>query len=264
MPHEGIEGSVRKVGVQPEEDKGYSWQDTYGDMVTLLLCFFVLLYSFSSLDTQKWEKIVSALSGTGEGAVVTAFDEVSVRQEAIENIDAMVNLDNRGEDESGEAQYPLDMAFDELYKNITEYIRTNELQGELSAIRTESSIVVRFSEMALFDSGEAEILPGNEDVVRHVVTMISENIDAVEMIDIEGHTDNVPISSLRFEDNWDLSAKRATNMLRKVLDMELIDAEKLSATGYAEYHPVASNDTPEGRRLNRRVDFVLQKRDISE
>jgi chemotaxis protein MotB len=79
------------------------------------------------------------------------------------------------------------------------------------------------------------------------------------MVDIEGHTDTVPIHTAEFEDNWDLSVKRATNTLRILLDLAMIDETKLSATGYGEYQPIASNDTPEGRAENRRVDFVLNK-----
>ena len=82
------------------------------------------------------------------------------------------------------------------------------------------------------------------------------------MVHIEGHTDNVPIRNAMFEDNWDLSVKRATNTLRKVLEWGIIDEKMLSAVGYGEYQPIATNDTPEGRQLNRRVDFVLEKAEL--
>ncbi|NCB50689.1 MAG: hypothetical protein EOM54_02230 [Clostridia bacterium] len=264
---------MKKRRGRQEEEHGYNWQDTYGDLVTLLLCFFVLLFSFSSINAEKWEQLVKAFTGASGDTEIVAFDEVSIRDEAIGNIDSMVSDKERDEENEGveeeEAgnvteQDTIDDSFDELYKKITDYIRQNDLEGQLSVSRTEDVIVIRFSEMALFNSGEADILHGNEELVTHVVTIISENMNAIKMINIEGHTDNVPISSLRYEDNWDLSTKRSTNMLREVLDTELIDVEKLSATGYGEYHPVSTNDTPEGRAKNRRVDFVLQKIDVSE
>lgn len=257
---------------QQEEEHGYNWQDTYGDMVTLLLCFFVLLFSFSSINAEKWEQLVKAFSGASGDTEIVAFDEVTIRDEAIKNIDSMVDTKDRDAEKSGAdekdaenvtQQEEIDNSFDELYDKITAYIKLNDLEGQLSISRTDDVIILRFSEMALFNSGEAEILPGNEEIIRHVVEMISENVAAIKMISIEGHTDNVPISSRQFEDNWDLSAKRATNMLREVMDMDLVDAEKISATGYGEYHPIASNDTSEGRAQNRRVDFVLQKEDTS-
>lgn len=259
---------MRKRGRQQEEEHGYSWQDTYGDMVTLLLCFFVLLFSFSSINAEKWKQLVQAFAGSSGDTEIVAFDEITIRNEAIEAIDSMVDTEGRDEEGNEEEKITgldeVNDAFDDLYEKIATYIKINELGSQLSISRTEDVIIIRFSEMALFNSGEAEILPGNEALVKHVVTIISENIDAIEMINIEGHTDNIPISSSRFEDNWDLSTKRATNMLRGVLDTDLIDAEKVSATGYGEYHPVASNDTAEGRAQNRRVDFVLQKLTDSE
>jgi chemotaxis protein MotB len=259
---------LKRRDAQQEEEHGYNWQDTYGDMVTLLLCFFVLLFSFSSINAEKWEQLVKAFSGASGDTEIIAFDEVTIRDEAIKNIDPMVNTSDRSAEDTGAAeedaenvtkQDEINNTFDELYDKITAYIKLNDLEGQLSVSRTDDVIILRFSEMALFNSGEAEILPGNEAIVKHVVEMISENISAIKMISIEGHTDNVPICSQQFEDNWDLSAKRATNMLREVLDTNLVDAEKISATGYGEYHPIASNDTPEGRAQNRRVDFVLQK-----
>jgi chemotaxis protein MotB len=257
---------VKKHEAPQEEDKGYSWQDTYGDMVTLLLCFFVLLFSFSSVNAEKWEKLVAAFSGSSGNTEVAAFDEATIRDDAITSIDAMVDEDNRDDtddtkesEEGNVEQENVNGTFDELYEKITEYIEINDMGGQLSISRTEDVIIIRFSEMALFNSGEAEILPGNENILKHIIEIVSENISAIRMINIEGHTDNVPINSAEFTDNWDLSTKRATNMLREVVDSGLIDVKKLSATGYGEYHPVASNDTEEGRAQNRRVDFVLSK-----
>lgn len=254
---------------EPEEESGgYSWMDTYGDMVTLLLCFFVLLYSFSTLNEQKAQELVSALSGTYGASVIRAFDITSVREEPI-RIDAMINFESRGKeaDEGDSAddyalqklQDQIDEAFDELYQKIVLYIEINGLAGQMSVARTEDVIILRFSEIALFDSGSATIRPESAGILNHFIQIINENIDAISMVNIEGHTDNVPIHTAEFNDNWDLSVKRATNTLRILLETALIEETKLSAIGYGEYQPIASNETPEGRALNRRVDFVLNK-----
>ena len=248
-----------------DEDSGYSWQDTYGDMVTLLLCFFVLLFSFSSINAEKWEQLVKAFTGVSGDTEIVAFDEITIRDDAINNIDPMVSDGNQSEQaDNVTKQDDINDTFDELYERITVYIKTNDLAGQLSISRTDDVIVIRFSEMAIFNSGEADILPGNEETIVHVINIISENISAISMINIEGHTDNVPINSSKFADNWDLSAKRATNMLREVLKTNLIDENKISATGYGEYHPISTNDTAEGRAQNRRVDFVLEKQKVSD
>lgn len=256
---------MKKRGEQQEAEQQYNWQDTYGDLVTLLLCFFVLLFSFSSINAEKWQQLVEAFTGTSGADEIVTFNAADIQDQAIGNIDAMIDVENREEPEDGIVeQDTINETFDGLYEKIMSYIEVNELEGQLSLSRTEDVIIIRFSEMALFNSGEAEILPGNAELVKHVVRIISENIAAIKMINIEGHTDNVPICSVRFEDNWDLSTKRATNMLREVVDTELIDVEKLSATGYGEYHPIATNNTSEGRAKNRRVDFVLEKLDTTE
>lgn len=264
-----------KKNNEPEEDEGggYNWMDTYGDLVTLLLCFFVLLYSFSSINEEKWEEIVDAFSGTYGAAAVQAFDITSVREQPIK-IDSMVNIENRlsendqsiSTDELNalkQLQEQVDMSFDELYLKIVAYIQTNRLEGQLSVLRTDDVIILRFSEVALFDSGKATIRQESEETLTHIITIISDNVGSINMVNIEGHTDNVPISNAEFSDNWDLSVKRATNTLRILLTTNLIEETKLSAIGYGEYQPITTNDTAEGRALNRRVDFVLNKIDVS-
>ncbi len=258
---------MRRKDEPEEESGGYNWMDTYGDMVTLLLCFFVLLYSFSSLNQTKWQELVSAFTGSGGGAVVKAFDVATIREDPIK-IDAMINFENRSDGQEQQAlvemQEQIDGIFDELYQRILLYIEVNNLSGQMSVSRTEDVIILRFNEIALFDSGKAVIRPESEETLNHFIRIIADNIDAISMVDIEGHTDNVPINTAEFKDNWDLSAKRATNTLRILLASGLIDPEKLSVAGYGEYQPIATNDTPEGRQLNRRVDFVFNKIKVLE
>lgn len=275
---------MRKNDEPEDEGSGYNWMDTYGDLVTLLLCFFVLLYSFSTLNQEKWKELVSAFSGTTGAAAIQAFDINSVREEPIK-IDSMINFETRGNEtqEGGSAegdqqdqqdvealkalleqQKQINEVFDELYQKIVLYIDLNDLSGQMSVSRTDDTIILRFSEIALFDSGSATIRKESEETLNHIIRIIADNIDAIHMVDIEGHTDNVPISTAEFKDNWDLSAKRATNTLRILLATGLIDETRLSVAGYGEYQPIASNDTPEGRAQNRRVDFVLNKVNIAD
>lgn len=249
---------------EPEEEgSSYNWMDTYGDMVTLLLCFFVLLYSFSSLDTQKQKELISAFSGNYNGGAVAVFDENTIREEPISNIDTMVNLTDRteGTDAVNAEQEEIDNTFDRLYEKIKSYIADNGLGDSLSVMRTEESIYLRFNEMALFDSASADIRPDSVATMEQILQIIKLNISSIHSVKIEGHTDNVPIHNQEFTDNWDLSVKRATNTLRLVLSTGILDEKMLSAVGYGEYQPVATNDTVEGRAQNRRVDFVLMKAD---
>ncbi len=224
------------------------------------MCFFVLLYAFSTLNEEKWNELVSVFTGNYGAAAIQAFDITSVREKPIK-IDAMVDLDRRGkkdipftDDELAalkKLQEEINEAFDELYQRILAYIEFHNLQGQMSVSRTEDTIILRFSEIALFDSGKAVIRPEGLETLNHFIQIIADNIGAISMVNIEGHTDNIPISTSEFKDNWDLSVKRATNTLRILLASGLIEETKLSAIGYGEYQPIASNDTPEGRAMKQ-------------
>jgi chemotaxis protein MotB len=249
----------------PEDEGGYSWMDTYGDLVTLLLCFFVLLYSFSTIDATKWQELVGAFSGS-RAMEVELLDAQAIRQNEvmIEGVEKTDGQDKDSKDtvdtESGnvvEDEYAED--FDALYQAIKTYIYENELETKIMASKDDDVILVRFLEVVLFNSGEAVILPEGRAVLDHVITIIGENVEAVQMVRIEGHTDNVPIHTLQFESNWELSMERANAALWCFIDSGVIDLEKLSAAAYGEYHPVDTNETTEGRASNRRVDFVIEK-----
>lgn len=246
---------------EPEEEgSGYSWMDTYGDLVTLLLCFFVLLYSFSSIDSKKWQELVGAFSGSSAVSVdmidVQAAREKKIEIQGVESTksNAAQKNDTNVKDENQEM-------FDLLYSKIKQYIEENKLTGLLTVQKEKNVILVSFKDTILFTSGEADLLDASKPVLDHVINVISENINAVAMVRIEGHTDNVPIHNLRFDSNWSLSMARASSALQYFIDAQKISMDKLSAVAYGEYHPIATNDTEEGRAANRRVDFVIEKAD---
>jgi chemotaxis protein MotB len=253
---------ARKRRGDPEESGGgYSWMDTYGDMVTLLLCFFVLLYSFSSIDSEKWKELVGAFSGTSSPYAIQSLDVSDARENPIPVIDSMIDYENREEGDEG-IQSGTEASFDQLYENIKQYISENNLQSQLSVDRTEETIILRFGEVFLFNIGSADLLPSGQEALQHIIEIIGQNASAIKQISIEGNTDNVPIRNEYFKDNWDLSVTRAVNVLRTVQGYGIIDASKLAATGYGENRPIDSNLTKEGRARNRRVDFVIQRMPI--
>ncbi len=249
-----------------DEGSSYSWMDTYGDLVTLLLCFFVLLYAFSSIDAEKWQELVGAF--TGKSAVSV---ELLDTQTARENPIVIEGAEKSEEDEepaeteqAGNVEEDFADEFDALYAAIQYYISTNGLENQIYVNKDNNVIVVRFTEVVLFNSGEANILEEGKDVLNHIISIIKENVDAIQMLRIEGHTDNVPIGSAHYESNWELSMARANAALKVFVESGVIDFNKLSAAAYGEYQPVATNDTPEGRAANRRVDFVIEKIEIGD
>lgn len=225
-----------------ETGGGANWMDTYGDMVTLLLCFFVLLYSFSSIDSAKWAQLVVAFGGSP--GVLTSQEAVieQVQQNVVQDKNSVALKDN---------------AAQRLYESLRAYVIENGMQEDVMVVKSGDEILVRFSNNVLFDTGKAVIKPEAEAIMMQITEAMVMYQSRINMIRIEGHTDNVPIHTKEFPSNWELSTSRAVNVLRFVLERHNYPVEKISAVGYGEYHPAGDNNTEEGRRMNRRVDFVI-------
>lgn len=215
---------------------------TYSDMVTLVLCFFVLLYTFSTLDVLKFQQALVSLQGAlgilPGGQTVTAEPFQHQGSGAHQRL---IFVPDVAQMEA--VQLEIEQVLDEV--------------GMADAVITrieERGLVVRFTDSALFDSGRADIRPDS----RLVLDRVSEVIGRIpNQVRIEGHTDNRPINTLRFPTNWELSTARATAVIRHFIERHGLDPERLSAAGYGEYRPIADNATPEGRQQNRRVDIVI-------
>lgn len=214
------------------------WMSTYGDMVTLLLCFFVLLFSFSTLDVQKFKAIVQSMSGS-----LGVMDSgMTVSMEPLVN--------------SFPADSPTEEIeeFNKLYEEISQYVKENNLEASITLQLDERGLLVRFLDNVFFDPGKADLKPGAREIITKVAEILKTNDKNVR---IEGHTDNVPINTYRFPSNWELSTTRAVNVVKFLIEENGIEAKRLSASGYADQHPVDDNSTPEGRQKNRRVDMVI-------
>jgi chemotaxis protein MotB len=149
--------------------------------------------------------------------------------------------------------------FVQLYEKIQEHIKTNQLESVLKAEKEDDdSILIRMTDSALFDSAKVDIRPDAMVILSEICAIIDEYNDMIDTIWVEGHTDNVPISSDKYKDNTELSAMRATNVRRFVLSIMTIDPAKVVPVGYGEYRPADTNDNEAGKANNRRVDFVIQ------
>lgn len=246
--------SERKKPPEEQEPGAPAWMTTYGDMVTLVLTFFVLLFSFSTVDAKKWEGLVSSFSG--------------MRLVAIEPLDPSsavkgFDMPTPRPTSALEAEQLKD-EFDELYQRIQNYIDDNQLQSQLAVDKHEDVILLRVTESILFDSGRDIIKPEATELLRKVGLIFDEYEQSIAGIRIEGHTDNVPINTAQFESNWELSMARAVRVLRFYLANSIIEPPKYTVSGYGEYHPIATNDTEEGKAQNRRVDFVIQGMQITD
>jgi chemotaxis protein MotB len=253
----------RKKPEQPQEEGSPAWMNTYGDMVTLVLTFFVLLFSFSSIDAEKWEKLVSSFTGT-HFVAIEALDpsQVGGPNEGASGEDdvyaASASASASASAASGLNAGDSKERFNALYQSIKAHIQENKLEAELNVERTGDVILLHVTDSALFDSGKDEIKPVAKKMLKTVSEIFGRYEQSIKAIRIEGHTDNEPIHTAKFESNLVLSCSRAATVWQYFIDTADIEPGRYSATGYGEYHPIASNKTKEGKAKNRRVDFVIE------
>jgi chemotaxis protein MotB len=236
---------LRRKKREEEHENLERWLITYADLITLLLAFFIMMYVFSKQDAQKYDEVVGHLktiftggpgsSGQGKDAGPLLFElPVKIAK-------------NTGE----EVRKKLEAEMQSLTDN--ESIKKN-----ISIFSDERGVVIRILEKALFDEGRADLKERAKDALGKIVPVV-KNID--NQIRIEGHTDNVPINNHEFRSNWELSVRRATEVVSYFIEKYDFSPVRVSAVGYAEYRPVVVNDTPENRALNRRIEIIVIKSD---
>ena len=246
------------------------WMATYGDMVTLLLTFFIMLFSMATIDKAKYEAVVNALRdqftvqssdisndqaegnsdipGQGEGPVVTIKPTASPA--ATPTISTAPTATGVGGGAALAAEY------DEFKKKMESLIIDFGLSEWITVLDGETAITLRINSIVLFDSGSADI----KGAGREVLVKTGNFLRVLERpIVVQGHTDSVPIKSMLFPTNWELSTKRATNVVLFLIENSGLDPTKLTATGNGEFQPISPNDTEENRTKNRRIDVVIAK-----
>lgn len=227
-----------------DEEDGMDWIVTYADLMTLLLVFFVLLFSISSLNMERFKAaIVSIQASLGEAAPAMGLLDLVGGDGVLDKparIDEIVGIRS---------------PWQQALARIDAMIAQRELQDRIEVFERDGTIVIHIRGAVLFDSGMARLTAEGRPILAAIARIVQEF--SRFKVNIKGHTDNVPIATERFPSNWDLSAIRATTVLRYLIEAG-VDPDRLTATGYGDVMPVADNRTPEGRARNRRVEFVLQ------
>jgi len=232
---------------EPEKDKSERWMLTYSDLITLLLTFFIILYSISQQDAAKFQQISESLNGALDGSKDIVGESPGISQIPGNN---GFHLDVSNADKEKAEHNKLK----EIKKKVEEMAKKEGLQSSISVTLEERGVAIRIVDRVLFESGYADLTPQADKILRSIGKILYTSQG--QYIRIEGHTDNVPMSG-RFASNWELSASRATNVLRLFIDKAGINPKILSAVGYGEYRPLANNSTDEGRTKNRRVEIVI-------
>jgi len=235
------------------ENESGSWMTTYSDLVTLLLCFFVLLFAFSTIDAQKFEAIIKSFKGSlGVLPGGRTVQDNPYIEEALQEEGTTKELEEIRD-------------FRKLKEELEEYFISNGKENEIFLGLDERGLLLRFKDNALFDSGRAELKPESKEVLRFLSEILKRDEFKDKFICVEGHTDTDPILySSKFPTNWELSVTRASNVVRYFIEELGLEPTRFSASGYSEYHPVAPNDTKENKSKNRRVDILILTSEYSE
>lgn len=230
------------------QDGGSNWMDTYGDMVTLLLCFFVLLYSISSVDQEKWIILVKSLNPNAEEVSQIAIDPNSEGTEEVP-----------GSFEAAEVTLSGD-AFDALYQRLKEAVEQGGLADSIELYKGEDFTMVTFRDRVFFDGNSSVIKEEGKEILNLFTSILSDANDVIQEIQVLGHTSQeLPDVPNHPETDRVLSGERSARVAAYIQENTVIDPEKLISLGYGQWHPVAPFDTTENRAKNRRVELLIKK-----
>ena len=230
----------------------YNWMDTYGDMVTLLLTFFVMLFSMSSVNEEKFEVLIKAFSTKGdETTQIVLVDDGDGDQMA--NMTGEGALSGDGIDTS--TSLPDDL--NELYKYIAAYVEENDMQSSVTVSKNgENRVYVRFEDNIFFQPDSSVLIPDSTGILNFVGDCLKNVEDEIYFIQVNGHTADPKIENYNISDRV-LSTNRANSVLEFFENTKNIEPRKMMASGYGKHYPIADNDTPEGRKKNRRVELMI-------
>ncbi len=235
-----------------------SWLLPYADILTLLLALFVVLFSMSSIDANKFQKLSRAFNDVfvgGTGVMEFTSPMESGDHSTKSDKEGYLIGDKNKENNLGEKDKK---ELSELQNRVNQYIKKNDMSDKLSTTLTGEGLLVSIRDNVLFESGSADVREVDKQFAHEIADLIV--MDPPRSIIISGHTDNVPISTSKFSSNWDLSVMRAVNFMKILLENKDLDPEWFSAKGFGEFKPIAPNDTKEGRAKNRRVEILISPR----
>lgn len=243
-----------------------AWMATFSDLMNLLLCFFVLLFSMSTVDAKKFEEVAASFTQTFSvfsGGALSIGDGMLISNgvSQLNELDEYINSTGKEAESEEEAE-----AFDEVEKakmaeseeleeKISEAVAEAGMDGLMQVDYTSNYVQITLNGALLFDSGKAELSESAEDVLNQVGLILERYADS--SILIEGHTDSVPMNSAKFPSNNELSDARALAVFYYLIENTNLDPASITHAGRGEYVPIADNSTAEGRALNRRVEIKI-------
>lgn len=232
------------MGKKKEEEQGGGapeWMVTFSDAMTLLMVFFILLFSMSTVDAKKEKQLTSAFNSVFNGGGNNPIMGEGVGEDTLMN-------DGESQQQQTEEQQQ------SLMSILNNLISEKGLQDYISVEKVERGVSVILVDSLLFQSGRADLKAESRDPLLDIAGVLNE-ID--NQIIIEGHTDNLPINTYLFGSNWELSTARAVVVTRFLVEHAGVDPTRISAQGYGEFRPLVPNDTAENKARNRRVNILI-------
>jgi len=238
-----------------DEENHERWLISYADFITLLFALFVVLYALSKVDEGKYKVFGNSLifafgSASLVKPVITDATSLAVKSEQELLLKVLVDKRNA---RLAEQQRKQNEAMQAMVKNLNQVMAPLVKSELVNVTQTQRGIVLDINASALFEQGEAALQHSAARTMTAVAKVLESGTEAIE---VEGHTDDIPIFTPQFPSNWELSAARASSVVRLFIEQG-VAAERLRAVGLASYHPINSNETPEGRSRNRRVTIII-------
>ncbi|GAB6273898.1 MAG: flagellar motor protein MotB [Peptococcaceae bacterium] len=220
------------------------WLITYADMITLLLIFFIVMYSLGQLDLEKFRYLAQSLSqamGGGGTVLISGGPSVASGKTGVWSLPS-----------EAEQQELKQLA--NVQEELTGYIKESNLQTKVSVTSEERGIVLSFQEEVLFVIGSAELTPKAREIIQKIYPVLH---NVPNYIRVEGHTCDLPIHNTFYHSNWELSSARAIAVVKELFNKHSFPPQRLAALAYGEYRPRVRNDSETHRQMNRRVDIVI-------
>ncbi|WP_406677769.1 OmpA/MotB family protein [Moorella sp. ACPs] len=240
----------RRQAEKVSHDNKERWLLTYSDLITLLMIFFVVMYSISTINAQKMAALASSLAQAFIGSPAPGLFDAGGLPSLVPGVAPAPG----GQGTEGQSTEGAELA--RIKVELQQYIQQEGLQDQVTLKNEERGLVVSMADTILFPKGSAELTPAAHALLQRVGQALAK---LPNYLRVEGHTDNLPIHTPLFPSNWELSTARATNVVKVLVNDAGINPERLSATGYGEYRPVVPNDTEANMARNRRVDIVVLK-----
>jgi chemotaxis protein MotB len=256
---------VIKKRRHPEHVNHERWLVSYADFVTLLFAFFVVLYASSQVDKRKVGNLALAIQVAFQqlGVFDTSNTKIPLSDSEAEpftQVQVVENAERTGDFRKfvqpmkGILSSPTDQPLKDVQADLMQALAPEIKKHIVSVTARPEGIVVSLREIGFYESGSATIRASSQGAIDRLAAILKLRGEALR---IEGHTDNIPIHNRIFDSNWELSTARSSQLVKMFIDRYEFDPARLSAAGFAQYHPVAPNDNDEDRARNRRVDIVI-------